>query len=93
MQKLKKTRRKHIYIYIYKLKETENKHITTQRKTIKKRNTGFPAHEPPQKINISKGLAGRFLLFIMFMFSLEFVCFVYVVVCVCSIVNAKALKN
>ena len=31
------------------------------------RNTGFPAHEPPRKINISKGMAGRFqFLFVCF---------------------------
>ena len=55
MQKLKKTRRKHIY------KKETLKHIKTQRKTLKKRKkekrkekkkkrqkekTGYPAHEP-----------------------------------------------
>ena len=45
------------------IKETE-RNITNNRKNSKEninnRNTGFPAHEPPRKINISKGLAGRF---------------------------------
>ena len=47
----------------------------------KNRNTGYPAHEPPRRINISKGLAGRFLFFLFFMFfmfSLEFLCFFFV---------------
>ena len=50
------------------------------------RNTGFPAHEPPRKINISKGLAGRFLFscfsffyvflwVFMFFFFFVFMCF------------------
>ena len=35
-------------------------------------NTGFPAREPLRKMNISKGLAGRFLFFFFFFF---FLCF------------------
>ena len=78
MQKLKKTRRKH-KTNIKKQKTNR----TTRRKTEKNRNTGFLAHEPPRKINISKGLAGRFLFsffsflcvfFFKVMFSLKFLC-------------------
>ena len=52
----------------------------------------LPGCLPPRKINISKGLAGRFLFF-MFVFNVFlrvvlFVCFVFI--CCCSIVNAKA---
>ena len=47
-------------------KQTETNRKTTEQlegKQKTNRNTGYPAHEPPRKINISKGLAGRFLLF------------------------------
>ena len=88
MQKLKKTRRKHKKKKRKKRKkENIKKHKRntkkTQRKTKKYRNTVYPAHEHPRKINISKGLAGRFL------FVLFFICFpssclsvCYVVICV-----------
>ena len=54
MQKLKKTRRKH--------KNKTERNIKQKQKNSKEniqqnnRNTGFAAHEPPRKINISKGL-------------------------------------
>ena len=70
MQKLEKTRRKH-------LKTKKEKKNFTKRKTKKNRNTVYPAHEPPRKINISKGLAGRFL----FCFMCLYV-FLRVVMCV-----------
>ena len=73
-----------------KNKETETKHKNSK-KNSKNRNTGFPAHEPPRKINISKGLAGIFLFFyVCCMFSLELLCFVMFVCVFLSIVNAKA---
>ena len=95
MQKLKKTRRKQ--------KTNRNKqkiNETTRRKTENNRNTGFPAHEPPRKINISKGLAGRFLLFVcfflfLFLCSFEFsfyVCSVFIYVFVdCKCKSLKSL--
>ena len=71
------------------LKQTKEK---LKEKQQKNRNTGYPAHEPPRKINISKGLAWRFLFFFMFVFMFSFELF-YVLcfyMCFCSIVNAKA---
>ena len=80
MQKLKKTSRKHkkdknkkekINIKTRKIEKLEEKH---KKKKKKNRNTVFPAHEPPRKTNISKGLAGRFMFFILFvvLFLLSF---------------------
>ena len=48
-----------------KTKQKETKQTTQLKEKHKtnNRNTGFPAHEPPRKIHISKGLAGRFLCF------------------------------
>ena len=88
MQKLKKTRRKPKE----KHKETYNKNIKTQRKTEKHINTGYPAHEPPRKKYISKGLAGRFLFFMFLCFFCvpsSFSVFLFLYMCF-SIVNAKA---
>ena len=72
----------------------------TRRQQNKNRNTGFPAHEPPRKINISKGLAGRFLFFLycFFMFSFEFcffclICLFYVFICVFFDCKCKRLKR
>ena len=84
---LKKTRRKQ-----NNRKKHKQKHKSSKENRNKHVNTGFPAHEPPRQINISKGLAGRFMLFsVCFMFSFEFLmfCFINVFICVLSIVNAK----
>ena len=87
MQTLKKTRRKHKTNS--KQQQQNIKQLEGQHKTD--RNTGYPAHEPPRQINISKGLAGRFRCFSVFvMFSLEFVLcfFLRFYMGFCSIVNA-----
>ena len=63
MQKLKKTRRTQ--------QTTERNRKTTEKLEGKHKtniNTGFPAHEPPRNINISKGLAGRFMLCMLFVY-------------------------
>ena len=73
-----------LYVCFYckcnSLKRLGENRTTTERNIIQKKlkekqnniNTGFPAHEPPRKIDISKCLAGIFLLFLFFfMFSLE----------------------
>ena len=95
MQTLKKTRRKH------KTKTERNRKTTEQLKGKRKnnRNTGFPAHEPPRKINISKGLAGRFLffyvVFYVFLRVLFFclICCFYVCICVFFDCKCKSLKR
>ena len=74
MQKLKQTRQKHKN----KQKETDNKTEKLEGKHKQNRNTGFPAHEPSRKINISKGLAGRFLIFHVFYVFVVFLRVVYV---------------
>ena len=45
-----------------------NKKQNNSKENSKNRNTGFPAHEPLRKINISKGLAGRFSFFVLLCF-------------------------
>ena len=63
--------------------------------STKTNNTGYPAHEPPRQINISKGLAGIFFFFFMFlMFSFEFLCFsfcIYMCFFDCKCKNLKRL--
>ena len=82
--------------------KTTERNITTNRNNSKKnRNTGFPAHEPPRKINISKGLAGIcfFFLYFILLFCLFVLCFpysFYVVVCCymcCFDCKCKSLKR
>ena len=58
----------------------------------KTNNTGYPAHEPPRKINISKGLAGRFLFFLFFLFSFEFFFFFCFYMCFFDC-KCKSLKR
>ena len=90
MQKLNKTRRKH---------KTNNKNRQKHKQTLKlkeqhktNRHTGSPALDPTRKINISKGLAGRYMFLCVFCFAvfLRVVRFVSVCTCAFSIVNAKA---
>ena len=63
-------------------RKTEQKQNRQTRRNTQNRNTGFPAHEPPRKMNISKGLAGIFFVFFLFliMFSFEFLCFLFLYV-------------
>ena len=66
-----------------KKRKKKKKHIKTLRKTKKNINTVFPAHEPPRKINISKGLAGIFLFVLCLLLCFPSSCYVFVVfVCV-----------
>ena len=91
-----KTRRKH------KTKTERNRTTTEQLEEKHKKqqtNTGFPAHEPPRKINFSKGLAGRFLCFfssavyVVLCFPLSFyvVCCCYMCFFDCKCKNIKIL--
>ena len=88
MQKLKTTRRKQ-----NKQKETYKKHNNSKKNITNNRNTGYPAHEPPLKINISKGLAGRCLLLsVLYVFLRVFMLF-SVFICVVFDCKCKSLKR
>ena len=77
------------------IKKNRKKHKQTQNNSKKNRNnkninTVFPAHELPRNINISKGLAGRFL-FLFYVFLRVFL-FCLLFICVFVDCKCKSLK-